>query len=169
MPLDIRLCAKPDLERFLTREPKPGHMIHNEQRLALQETGEALFLTGWLDGEFVARTMLLWSSKYDLVRDLLPGAAEINGLHSYLEGKGHATELIVDAENRARAIGRTLMGLAVERENHRAWRLYEHLGYREWEHGDVIDHWEEPAVDGKPAVPHVEVCAYLMRNLVDRG
>jgi hypothetical protein len=62
----------------------------------------------------------------------------------------------------AGARGLAHVGLAVERTNHGARRLYERRGYVEWSHGEVVDDWDELANDGTVLAHHREICAYLV-------
>ena len=63
-----------------------------------------------------------------------------------LEGLGLATRLIHALERRAVARGIERLRLAVELDNRRARRLYEHLGYREI--GQSKASWQAEAPDG---------------------
>jgi ribosomal protein S18 acetylase RimI-like enzyme len=66
--------------------------------------------------------------------------------HERLEGIGLATRLIQELESRARDRGVNRLRLAVELDNERARRLYEHLGYRAIGESEVS--WEDEAPDG---------------------
>ncbi|HUP86991.1 MAG TPA: N-acetyltransferase [Acidimicrobiales bacterium] len=66
--------------------------------------------------------------------------------HPDLQGRGHAQRLIAAAEDRIRSRGLTTARLAVEPDNTRAVRLYEHLGYRRVGERDVS--WEYERDDG---------------------
>lgn len=63
-----------------------------------------------------------------------------------LEGHGLATRLIADAERRIVARGLSLARIAVEPDNKRAVRLYEHLGFRAI--GERQTGWEREYADG---------------------
>ena len=63
-----------------------------------------------------------------------------------LEGRGHASRLIAEAEKRIRTRGLPKVRLAVEPDNARAKRLYEHLGYRPV--GERETGWEYDREDG---------------------
>lgn len=63
-----------------------------------------------------------------------------------LEGRGHATRLMEEAERRIRERGLPTARLAVELINQRARRLYEYLGYRSL--GERETGWEHEREDG---------------------
>lgn len=77
-----------------------------------------------------------------------PGAGATFQLatRSDLEGRGFATMLIAEAEQRIRARGLPMACLSVEPDNDRARRLYEHLGYVAV--GERQVGWEHELEDG---------------------
>ncbi len=78
-----------------------------------------------------------------------PGAGTLFQLatRTDLEGRGHARMLIEEAERRIRARALTTARLAVEPDNDRARRLYEHLGYQPV--GERETGWEYERDDGR--------------------
>ena len=139
---------------------------HHEERFAAQTRGWCDYLLAFDDrGSVVGHVVVRNSSKYDSVIARLGLTPEINGLAAYPTGAGTGTALLDAAEDVAGARGLAHVGLAVERTNHGARRLYERRGYVEWAHGDVIDDWDEVANDGTVLAHHHEVCAYLVLQL----
>ena len=66
--------------------------------------------------------------------------------HPRLEGLGLATMLIGQLELRAAQRGISTLRLGVEPDNHRALRLYEHLGYLKI--SESVASWEAERADG---------------------
>ncbi|TKJ20310.1 hypothetical protein A6V29_08940 [Blastococcus sp. CCUG 61487] len=131
----------------------------------MHERGEATYLIAW-DGDVpCGRVSLFHRSKYERVREVLGDIPEINALEATSRGVGIGSRLIASAEESARTLGATRMGLAVEHGNGGARRLYERLGYVEWEHGDVVDRWVERDGDGTVVREHADLCSYLVRRL----
>ena len=77
-----------------------------------------------------------------------PGAGSIMQLATRqdLEGRGLATRVIAEAEQRIRHRGLATARLSVEPDNERALRLYLHLGYRIAGRREIG--WEVERVDG---------------------
>jgi GNAT superfamily N-acetyltransferase len=143
----------------------PNDTLHHEERWASQLRQEALYLLAWHGPEVVGRVTLLFQSRYPEVRSLLPGAAEMNALEARPQGQGTGTALILAGEQEAKRHGAPILGLAVEVENDGARRLYERLGYAQWEHGLVIDRWTQRDNTGQPVGEHADECFYLIKYL----
>ena len=82
----------------------------------------------------------------DFAKEARAGTIWQVATHPQLEGLGLATLLIEELEKRAVRRGVCRLRLAVEIENDRARRLYEHLGYRHI--GNSEASWEAEAADG---------------------
>jgi ribosomal protein S18 acetylase RimI-like enzyme len=76
-------------------------------------------------------------------------------------GQGIGTELIRVAEQRAASLGYARACIGVGVENHGARRLYERLGYTDWEHGTVDITWIQES-DGST---QYETCHWLVKDL----
>jgi RimJ/RimL family protein N-acetyltransferase len=63
--------------------------------------------------------------------------------HRRIRNRGHGTALVEAAEQRAGELGHPRVCLGVGVDNPDARRLFERLGYREWEHGLVTVAWED--------------------------
>ena len=107
----------------------------------MQERGEATYLVAWKNNMPCGRVTLLHRSKYALVREIMGDFPEMNALEAIPQGVGIGSRIIASAEQRATALGAHRIGLAVEHDNTGARRLYERLGYVDWNHGEVIDRW----------------------------
>jgi ribosomal protein S18 acetylase RimI-like enzyme len=162
--LDIRPADQDDLDQLIAATDSPAVREHHRRRWAQQTTGAAAYLLAHRDGAIVGHTMLLRESKYAAVR-AAHNPAEINGLHAYQQGRGTGTALIAAAESLAANWAYAVIGLAVELDNAGARRLYERLGYRQWDGGQVIDEWTEKDADGHVLVTHRDPCTYLLKPL----
>lgn len=78
---------------------------------------------------------------------------------------GIGTRLIASAERRLKARGFRLSELGVEKDNPRAQRLYERLGYQIVR--DHIDEWEYTPPDGAPI--HVRSDEWILHKLLVDG
>ncbi len=163
--LDIRPCTAEDFERF--RElGLPGRVIQlHMRRFASQELGERIFFLAWNDDSLMGFGSLLMTSKYEDVRSTAGEFPELNGLEASPQGRGTGTSIIRFAEDEARRLGAERIGIAVERENNGARRLYERLGYSDWNNGFVIDRWFDLDDDGNETFEHVDEGFYLMKQL----
>ncbi|HEY0471785.1 MAG TPA: GNAT family N-acetyltransferase [Kribbella sp.] len=162
---DIRPADQHDLAQLIAAAAdSPAAREHHRERWTRQARGEALYLLARADGAIVGHTMLLRGSKYAAVR-AAHNPAEINALHAYEQGRGIGTALIAAAESLAADWGRDLVGLAVEPQNTGARRLYERLGYRQWDGGQVLDEWTEKDAAGQVIVAHQDPGVYLLKPL----
>jgi GNAT superfamily N-acetyltransferase len=107
----------------------------------MQEAGLATCLVAWRGGELAGRCTVLAASKYDKVRQVLGAFPEMNALEARPPGQGTGTKMIACAERTAGEHGAAMNGLAVAVSNDSAHRLYQRLGYHDWGHGLVLDHW----------------------------
>ena len=156
-----------DLPRLLVGAG-PRDRFHHGERSRMHERGEATYLLAW-DGELpCGRVTLFHRSKYEQVRDALGNFPELNALEATPRGRGIGSKLVAAAEARTTAVGAHRIGLAVDHGNVAARRLYERLGYVEWEHGDVVDRYAERDGSGRVVAEHADLGAYLVKELTDR-
>ena len=127
----------------------------------------AIYLLAWHGGELVGRATLLRTTKYEKVSVVLGAIPEVNALASFIEGRGTATAIMREAELQAGIWDAEIVGLGVEASNHRARRLYEFLGYKDWGYGSVTDSWDETSDEGEVTERHADQCLYLTRRLLD--
>jgi GNAT superfamily N-acetyltransferase len=161
----IRRCSRADLARLLESAADPGDARHHRERFGLQEAGQAIYLVAWRGGELAGRCTVLAGSKYDEVRQLLGAFPEMNALEARPPGQGTGTKLIACAEQAARERGAEMIGLAVAVSNRGAHRLYQRLGYNDWDHGLVIDHWDEIDSEGTVLKTNADPCHYLTKPI----
>jgi RimJ/RimL family protein N-acetyltransferase len=163
----VRPAVSQDVDLLIAAEESAAAKAHHRTRWGLQERGDGLFLLALRDHEYVGHMALLRGSKYAEVRAAYD-AAEINALHAYRQGQGIGTAMIAAGEARAADWGHPVIGLAVEPGNVRARRLYERLGYREWDNGLVLDDWTEEDENGVVVRIHRDPCHYLLKELSGR-
>ena len=143
---------------------------HHYKRHEVQNRGEAVYLIAWYDHIPVGHFLLRWRGPDD-VRVM----SFVNVKHNaYLSSggtrvgyrrKGIATALIREAERLAKAKGCVQIGLQVgSSDNPNAKRLYEHLGYVDWGHGDFLSSWEFTDRDGNTGTES-EIVTYLYKPL----
>ena len=160
----VRRFRAGDLPRLLLGAG-PRDRSHHVERSHMHQRGEATYLLAWDGDRLCGRATLFHRSKYDPVHAALGHLPELNALEASPRGRGTGSLLIAAADEHAAALGAHRIGLAVERENLRARRLYERLGYVEWEYGDVVDRWQERDVDGAVVGEHADLCSYLIKEL----
>jgi GNAT superfamily N-acetyltransferase len=162
--LDIRPAEQHELDALIAAEQSPATREHHRERWDQQLRGEAVYLLARENGQVVGHTMLRRHSWYAEVQ-AGPDPAEINALHVYEQGRGIGTAIIAAAEELARDWGYSAIGLGVGLDNPGARRLYERLGYREWDGPQVRDEWTEKDADGRVLVTHRDLCTYLLKPL----
>jgi len=166
--IEVRPADQQDADQLIAAQSEPAPRAHLRNRWAQQSRGEALFLLAHRDGSVVGHTMLLRESKYAEVR-AAHGVPEVNALHAYEDGQGIGTALTAAAEAFATSWGHSAIGLAVGADNDRARRLYDHLGYRDWGQGTVVDEWTEEDAGGKLVRTHQDRCLYLVKTDLARS
>ena len=118
----------------------PTHLENVVSQLRRVDAGEVAYLVLSADGLPVAKGGI------DLAKEDGAGTIMQLATHPELEGLGLATRLIAELEQRALDRGLQRLRLAVELDEPRALRLYEHLGYRRIGTSDAS--WEAEADDG---------------------
>lgn len=161
----IRQCSAADLAWLLGAAPDPRDAHHHAERFGMQEAGQATYLLAWHGEELAGRCTVLAASKYEKVRQLLGVFPEMNALEARPPGQGTGTAIITCAEQTARRLGASMIGLAVDVSNHGARRLYQRLGYHDWGHGLVIDHWDETDPAGTVLKTNADPCHYLTKPI----
>jgi ribosomal protein S18 acetylase RimI-like enzyme len=125
-----------------------SHLGNVARQLQRVDTGEVVYLIVRADGLPVAKGGI------DFAKEAGAGTIWQLATHPGLEGIGLATRLIAELEQRALERGVRRLRLAVELDDVRARRLYEHLGYRSIGESDASwsrqrRRWWEP-VDRSP-------------------
>ena len=163
----IRPCQAEDVEVLELAIPSWGLSRFHERRFQEQEAGASVYLIAWDGAEPVGHLNLRWSPGDPAPAALLADCAEVNALGvspPERRNQGIGSRLLDEAEGRAAATGRTLIGLVVEQANHGARRLYERRGYRDWGHGLVASTWTWIDNNGQEQLVE-ELDAYLVRPL----
>jgi ribosomal protein S18 acetylase RimI-like enzyme len=140
---DVRLTVEPlmpDEVQLLRWSGGPTHLDNVARQLQRVRAGETDYLVVRADDTMVCKGAIDFTEK--------PGAGVIwqVATHPSLEGLGLATTLIHELENRAARRNLSSVGLAVELDNDRARRLYEHLGYHPV--GESEESWISAHPDG---------------------
>jgi ribosomal protein S18 acetylase RimI-like enzyme len=118
------------------------HLESVATQLQRVDTGEVEYLLVRADGYAVSKGGI------DFANELDAGTIWQLATHPQLEGLGLAMRLIHELESRAHERDVNRLRLAVEHNNTRARRLYDHLGYRAM--GESEASWEAEATDGSP-------------------
>lgn len=164
MDVLVRPAGEDDRQKLLSVLDARAR-LHHEERILMQDRGEATYIVAWRGDQPCGRATLFHCSKYDEVCCLLGRFPELNALEATPQGEGIGSQIIACAESVARSMDQSLIGLAVEHENVRARQLYERLGFRDWGGGDVVDRWNERDALGVVVGEHADVCAYLIKPL----
>ena len=160
----MAVCTEDDLGALLAGETSRHTAHDHRERFALQGRGRAHYLLAWAGHVNVGRATVLVESKYAGVRRRWPGCAEVNALAAFPQGRGTGTALLHFADELARADGHDRIGLAVDPDDPGPRRLYERLGYRQWDGGTVLDEWVELLDDGGTR-RHADPSDYLAKPL----
>jgi GNAT superfamily N-acetyltransferase len=161
---EIRRASDADLDALVAAM---GQRDHFTDRLARQQDGRGVLLVAWLDGRPVGNGSLSWEpADHPEMHRHLPGVPELSHLEVVgpLWGQGIGTALIRAAEATARQFGHDRLILGVGVDNPKARRLYERLGYVDWDHGTIVGTWTERGPDGLP-VTLSETCHVLVKRL----
>ena len=142
------------------------HYKHYE----VQKQGEGVYLIAWHEHIPVGHFLLYWRGPQDAQVmqhvDVTESAyLEAGATQVAYRRKGVATALIQEAEQLARAKGCLRIGLKVgSSDNPEAKRLYEHLGYVDWGHGDFLVSWEYMDRNGNTRTES-EIVTYMHKLL----
>ena len=155
----------------LEHEFSPGSLSkHHYQRYEVQKRGEGVYLIAWHDHTPVGHFLLRWSGPDDArvmhyVEVTQSAFLEAGGTRVAYRRKGVATALIREAERLAKEKGCTKIGLEVgSTDNQYAKRLYKHLGYVDWGHGDFPISWEYIDRNGNTGTES-EIVTYMYKPL----
>jgi GNAT superfamily N-acetyltransferase len=140
------------------------------KRYEVQKQGEGVYLIAWHDHTPIGHFLLHWSGPQDApvmtYLDVTKAAyLEAGATHGAYQRKGVATALIREAERLAKEHGYTQIGLEVgNTDNPDAKRLYEHLGYVDWGHGEFLISWDYIDRHGNTGTES-EIVTYLYKSL----
>jgi GNAT superfamily N-acetyltransferase len=155
----IRVARDGDLKALVSAL---GQQRFFADRLERQRRGQGELFIAWQDGVPVGDVYLWRAQPYEyLVRQYLGWTPTITHLEvaPARQNQGIGTALLRAAEAYATDLGYWRVCLGVDIGNPDARRLYERLGYAEWEYGLVEVSWEEDGVD------HSMTCHWLVRAL----
>jgi GNAT superfamily N-acetyltransferase len=170
LDIEIRPVEAADID-VLQRQFAPNNALNYHQpRLAVQQRGAGVYLIAWHDGEPIGHFLLRWHGpEDDPTGRYPPGTAclEAGATLPAFRQRGVATRLIQHAERLARNAGHRQIGLAVgSSDNPMARRLYERLGYRDWEQGEFRIQWQYETLEGVRG-EESEICIYMFKVLSD--
>lgn len=113
-------------------------------RMRRQVSGRGVMLVALVGDRFVGDVFLSYETPAEpeiaARLDGTPALVHLEVAPAH-QGRGIGTHIILEAEAEARRRGSTAIFLGVEPHNGRARRLYQRLGYVEWEHGTVPTGW----------------------------
>jgi GNAT superfamily N-acetyltransferase len=170
LQIEIKPLDEVSLELLEKEFPTDALSGHHRKRLEIQKNGEGLYLIAWHNNIPVGHFLLAWNAphnenvtKYiDITKNAYLGAGRTHESH---RRKGVATKLIQEAEKLAREHGCTTIGLQVgATDNPDARRLYEKLGYKDWNHGTFTISWEYTDKNGNKGTES-EVVTYMQKEL----
>lgn len=162
--LVIRPATPADL-RALARAL--GQAQYFADQVARQADGDGILLTAWKDGLPKGDVYLrLEPAEEAEIRAHLPGVPLLTHLEVLpgYRNRGIGTRLVSAAERHLRTLKFDRVALAVEVTNTDAARLYERLGYRNWNHDPVICYTR---LDDS-RVRRAEICHVLVKRLATR-
>ena len=143
---------------------------HHYKCYEVQKQGEGVYLIAWHEHIPAGHFLLRWSGPDDArvisyVNVKQSAYLSSGGTRVSFRRKGVATALIREAERLAKAKGCVQIGLQVgSTDNPDAKRLYEHLGYVDWGHGDFLISWQYIDRDGNTWTES-EIVTYMHKSL----
>jgi GNAT superfamily N-acetyltransferase len=159
----IRIAADDDLPALVE---SLGSAYFFSDRLPRQSRGLGDLLVAWEDGVPVGDVYLWREAPYeDKVRRRLPDVPTITlEVRPDRQNRGIGSALMREVERCAVRAGAARVSLGVGVDNPDARRLYERLGYVEWEHGLVDIAWQSPGPDGVMVDRH-QTCHWMVKDL----
>jgi GNAT superfamily N-acetyltransferase len=161
----VRPARSADLEPFAAA---PGDREFLVDRLARPRKGLGVLFLAWFDCR-PAGLVYLWleAAEEPLIRRHLPGVPLLTHLEvrAELRNRGIGQALAAAVEQHLTERGHERVALGVRTDNPAAARLYTRLGYRDWDHGEVVCFARTPLPDGAVRL-EPELCFVLVKNLV---
>ncbi|MEK3886653.1 GNAT family N-acetyltransferase [Bacillus sp. FSL K6-3431] len=169
LSLEIKKAEDSQLE-FLVSQFSPDNPMFQYNRYDVQKKGEGIYLIAWHGKIPVGHFLLRWSGPRDA-----PVIKHVNITFSAFLEAGHtkdeyrrmgvATAIIQEAERLSKEMGRIYIGLEVGIGNPEAKRLYEKLGYRDWEYGEFSISWEYIDGNGNKGI-ETEMVTFMQKSLL---
>lgn len=163
--LDVRQADFGDL-RLL--EAAFGEGAYFDDRYERQKNGRGVLFTAWLDASAVGHVYLwLEDAEEAPINQYLPGIPLLTHLRVLPEYRNRrfGTRLIAEVQDYLEQDDYWHVALAARTDNDEAIRLYQRLGYRDWEHGLVECVAVRTNPDGDVEYES-EQCHVLIRRLV---
>lgn len=165
--LDIRPAQRDELERIRVALSPRDFAGHHQQRFCVQSEGQGIYLIAWHGEEPIGHFLLRWAGPESDPTGSYPYPTpylEAGQTRLDYRRKGVATRLIQAAEAIARERGDRAIGLAVGSfDNPDARRLYESLGYVDWDNGEFLVSWGYRDADGNEGIES-EDCIYMFKE-----
>jgi predicted N-acetyltransferase YhbS len=148
MQVSIRKAARADYPSLVDAFGQPEYFA---DRIGRSRHNLGDVLVAYVDDEPVGN-VYLWCEPLEEpeLRAAYPDAPLLNHLEVRPEwrGRGVGADLVHAVEDAARRRGYDLVVLGVGLDNPRAKRLYERLGYLDWNNGPIVARWTEPDGSG---------------------
>jgi predicted N-acetyltransferase YhbS len=142
--LVIRPAARTDYPALVAAFDQPQYFA---DRIGRARHNLGVLLVAWI-GETPVGSVYLWCETLEEpeLRAAFPGAPLLNHLEVAPDrrNQGIGTALVRACEAAARDRGNEILLLGVGVDNPDARRLYERLGFLDWQRGPIIARWSEP-------------------------
>lgn len=162
--LEIRQAEEADLPALTGRLGQEYFFV---ERMRRQQEGRGALLVALLAGDPVGKVYLRWEEADEPeIRLWLPAVPLLNRLqvHRDYRNRGIGTAIVEAAEEHLRKRQHTRIALGVELSNVRAIKLYERLGFTNWEHGSLNTTNVEYQSDGQP-IHYPETITMYVKDL----
>ncbi|MEU0536277.1 GNAT family N-acetyltransferase [Amycolatopsis tolypomycina] len=164
---DDQFVIRPAHQLDLVALSSVGDRRYYADRLARQAASLGVLLTAWHSDRPVGDVYLwLEEAEEQPINRRLSGVPLLTHLivREEARNRGIGSALIAAVENHVVALEHSRLALAVRTDNSEAARLYDRLGYRDWEWGPVVCHAERTLASGR-IVLEPETCNVLVKNL----
>lgn len=167
MPIQIKPATEQDSISLNQHLPTNIPNFH-EKKIKEQDSGNNVWLIAWEDNIPVGHIQVRFDGMQDsnYVKQFVNGYAHIESLRVKEEyrNQGIGTQLILESEKLAKQKGLTKIGIAVgETDNPNARKLYEKMGYKEWDKGTFNVSWTVKDKSGQE-ITETEKCIYLIKT-----
>lgn len=138
----------------------------HEDKIADQESGNSIWLIAWKEGLPVGHLQLRFNGAREKeIRKHIENCPHIEsvGVKEGSRRQGIGTALVLKAEKLVQARGFKQAGMAVgATDNPDTKRLYEKLGFKQWQHGVFSSSWN--VIKNGKTQKEIELCTYLVKN-----
>lgn len=169
--MDQKLVIKPAAREELDvlNDRLKSYIPHfHEKKIDWQDKGEASWLIAWMGEEPVGHILIKWNGVPDSfvksnIEEQYPFVQNLAVKITH-QRKGIGTQLVNMAEQMIKDRKHTKVGMAVSSENDSARKLYEKLGYKDWQKGTYKTNWKSFDQNNKE-IEESETCTYLVKEL----